>query len=69
MKSIHAKSTPYTAGSPKATMPKAKKNKPTPHHTFLEKLLFGPHLIEGQAINEEEDELVMQQLAWWCRME
>jgi hypothetical protein len=37
--------------------------------SFWEKLFFGPHKIEGEEIDEAEDQEVMQQLIWWSRME
>jgi hypothetical protein len=37
--------------------------------SFWKNLFFGPHKIEGEEIDDEENEAVMQQLMWWSRME
>jgi len=37
--------------------------------SFWEKLFFGPHKVEGEEINEAENEAIVQQLMWWSRME
>lgn len=37
--------------------------------SFWKKLFFGPHEINGEPIDEEENEAIMQQLAWWSRLE
>jgi hypothetical protein len=36
---------------------------------FLETIFFGPHQINGEEINEEENAAIIQQLVGWSRME
>ncbi len=36
---------------------------------FFERLFFGPHIVEGAEMDDEETEAVIQQVVGWTHME